>query len=448
QDCEIHVLSGRYSSFSALPAGVREIRIDSESVSLSQIKKAVDDHRLDALLPVTEALLPQTACALIGWIPDFQHRHLPEYFHAEELVQRDRYFGYLVGNCDGMIFSSDDVRNDFRTFYPAYPGLVARAHFPSSFAYDEKVLEGDPRFVLDKFHLPQAFVLVANQFWKHKNHRLVVEAVAQCRRQCPDVHVVMVGVPSDSRDPRNSHLSELFRRLSVEKLFENLTVLGEVSLADLIALMRCAVEVVQPSKFEGWNTTVEDALALGKRVACSDLATHREQVPGTFFFPLEEAAPLAVHLAGLDWSRCGWSGVEQEKASLEKERQRGALWAGELITFCRSVVEARRLSGGNRAGWVGHHPEDEIKQHPLLHIDYLQGCRETLQKRVDELTANLKTVREKSAEERRLLQEKASSASRKADALSQELWQEKSKPLRARVSDELRRRFGSPKKST
>ncbi|HVE16567.1 MAG TPA: hypothetical protein VNB29_07510, partial [Chthoniobacterales bacterium] len=46
QDCEIHVLSGRYSSFSALPAGVREIRIDSESVSLSQIKKAVDDHRL------------------------------------------------------------------------------------------------------------------------------------------------------------------------------------------------------------------------------------------------------------------------------------------------------------------------------------------------------------------------------------------------------------------
>src|SRR5882672_2635546 len=69
-DCEIHVVSGRSSSFDRLPAGVGAIRIDSETPSTLEVKKTVEAHALDVLLPVTEALLPDTPCAMVGWIPD------------------------------------------------------------------------------------------------------------------------------------------------------------------------------------------------------------------------------------------------------------------------------------------------------------------------------------------------------------------------------------------
>jgi glycosyltransferase involved in cell wall biosynthesis len=446
-DCELLVLSGRKSSFEQLPPGVGAARIDSDTPSILEIRDAVAAHGLDLLLPVTEALLPETACALVGWVPDFQHCHLPEYFNDEELRMRDRYFGYLIDNCDAMMFSSKAVLADFRSLYPGFKGQSACAHFSSGFAYEEDIAEGDPRFVIGKYGLPDGFVLVANQFWKHKNHRLVVEAVALARRANPSVHVVMVGVPSDSRDPRNTHLTELFQRLSVEKLFPSISVLGEVPFADLVALMRCALEVVQPSRFEGWNTTVEDALALGKRVACSDLATHREQATDAFFFPQDDAGPLADHFASMDWSQCAWAGSGVEQAALQAERERGRAWAAGLIDFCRVVIDARRKSGGQRAGWRDYDPATEVTRHPQLHVTHLEVANESLKKRVDSLSASLQAAKDKAAEDRKNLREKVRAANEKNENLTQELWSERARPLRARVGDELRRLFGGRSRS-
>ena len=63
--------------------------------------------------------------------------------------------------------------------------------------------------------------------------------------------------------------------------------LAQVPYADLIALLRHAALVIQPSSFEGWSTTVQDAKALGRPVACSSISLHREQAPNAvgFFGP-------------------------------------------------------------------------------------------------------------------------------------------------------------------
>ena len=54
-------------------------------------------------------------------------------------------------------------------------------------------------------------------------------------------------------------------------------MLGKVPRVDQLQLLRRAAFVVQPSSCEGWNTGVEEARALGKRVLLSDLQVHREQ---------------------------------------------------------------------------------------------------------------------------------------------------------------------------
>ena len=51
--------------------------------------------------------------------------------------------------------------------------------------------------------------------------------------------------------------------------------------------MRHSLALINPSYFEGWSTSVEEAKSLGKRVILSDIPVHREQNPlmGIYFPP-------------------------------------------------------------------------------------------------------------------------------------------------------------------
>jgi len=58
--------------------------------------------------------------------------------------------------------------------------------------------------------------------------------------------------------------------------------------------MRRAAAILQPSRFEGWSTVVEDAKTLGKPILVSDLSVHREQAPpGGVFLPVDDAESWA-----------------------------------------------------------------------------------------------------------------------------------------------------------
>jgi glycosyltransferase involved in cell wall biosynthesis len=56
--------------------------------------------------------------------------------------------------------------------------------------------------------------------------------------------------------------------------------------------MKNSLAVINPSMFEGWSTTVEEAKLFGKTVVLSDIAVHREQSPvnGIYFDPADPVA--------------------------------------------------------------------------------------------------------------------------------------------------------------
>ncbi|HLB17169.1 MAG TPA: glycosyltransferase, partial [Burkholderiales bacterium] len=81
--------------------------------------------------------------------------------------------------------------------------------------------------------------------------------------------------------------SELMSRVEHAGIASAFRCLGTLPYADLATLMRGSVALVNPSLFEGWSTTVEEAKSLGKRIVLSNLPVHREQAPvrGVFFDP-------------------------------------------------------------------------------------------------------------------------------------------------------------------
>jgi hypothetical protein len=43
--------------------------------------------------------------------------------------------------------------------------------------------------------------------------------------------------------------------------------------------MNKCVAIINPSKFEGWNTSVEQAKAINKKIILSNISSHKEQDP-------------------------------------------------------------------------------------------------------------------------------------------------------------------------
>jgi glycosyltransferase involved in cell wall biosynthesis len=64
------------------------------------------------------------------------------------------------------------------------------------------------------------------------------------------------------------------------------------------ALLRMSTALINPSCFEGWSTTVEEAKSFGVPMILSDIDVHREQTGGTArYFGINDSETLADHLS-------------------------------------------------------------------------------------------------------------------------------------------------------
>jgi glycosyltransferase involved in cell wall biosynthesis len=151
----------------------------------------------------------------------------------------------------------------------------------------------------------------------------------------------MIGLPADSRDPQNEPLSRVLQAIASAGLAKDITVLGMLSDTEAVDLMRAATLVIQPSRFEGWSTVVQESNALGRPLICSDIAIHREQAPGALgFFPCDRPELLAELLAA------HWLDLEPgpnpsaEASALRTEREFARRHGQALLRLCQEAYSA------------------------------------------------------------------------------------------------------------
>jgi glycosyltransferase involved in cell wall biosynthesis len=103
-----------------------------------------------------------------------------------------------------------------------------------------------------------------------------------------DIIVVSTGNTSDYRAP--GYFEEIKAFIKDNNLENNYKILGLIPYDDVQALAEQCHAYINPSLFEGWSTTVEEAKYRGKCIILSELKVHREQNPkhGIFFDPHDE----------------------------------------------------------------------------------------------------------------------------------------------------------------
>jgi glycosyltransferase involved in cell wall biosynthesis len=292
------------------------------------------DAGIDVLFPIVPAASP--GIPFVFWMPDFQPWRMPELFAAG---LRDKFAAHYSENgalATRIVVSSADGLRDLETFFPhlAAKGRILRfCSVPS-----DEWTRLDPATVARARDLPDRFFILPNQFSHHKNHRVVFEAVHRLRTR--DLPAVVVCTGSLYGYRGDDYFQELEAFIRERDLGDAIRIAGMLPRAEQIALLRRAIAVLQPSRFEGWSTVVEDAKTLGKPLLVSDIAVHREQAsPGATYLPVDEPEAWADAMEAA-WNR------RAPGPNLDEERRGRAALNEAMIdtgrTFARIMNEAAR----------------------------------------------------------------------------------------------------------
>ncbi len=264
----------------------------------------------------------------ISWLPDFQHIHLPEFFSQRELRKRDAAYRNVIERSQALLFSSQDARNDCNAFMPGFEHKAHVLHFVASVSSSTLP---EPSEVLAKHRIDRPFFHVPNQLWAHKNHGIIRDAlhILKSRRESP--LVICTGLKKDYRNPQ--YFPQLQKSVDDLNLTENLRFLGLIPYDEMQVLLRQSMAMINPSRFEGWSSTVEEGKSLGKRILLSDIAVHREQAPerGTFF-PVDSPEALAEQIDSV----CSSHDEEEERLASELAADK---LPGRMKEFARQYEE-------------------------------------------------------------------------------------------------------------
>ena len=271
----------------------------------------------------------------LAWIPDYQHRHLPEFFSAAERTDRDVSFSRLAERAARVILISASVKRDFAAFHPRFADK-ARVLQPIS-AIPPSVYDDDPGLLCGQYNLPAKFFYVPNQFWKHKNHITVFRAVKILKDRGMPVFVACSGHLDDYRHP--TFFSELLQEMSRLNIREQVALLGVVPRDHVFQLMRQSICVLNPSLFEGYGMTVDEARSFGKQMLISDIAPHREQnPPQAAFFNKLDSEGLALQMERIWREIAPGPNAEIEAVSRNEMPARMRNYAESFVAIVREVL--------------------------------------------------------------------------------------------------------------
>lgn len=276
----------------------------------------------------------------LPWIPDFQSQRHPEFFPPEVVAVEGQRARDWLGEGSGLIVSSQAARDDAVALFGADPARLHVMRFAPRLDGDALSSPALRDQVLARHAITRPYFFLPNQYWQHKNHSLVVAALQRLREEGHEVPLVIsTGKTLDPRMP--AYFNEFEGRVRAAGLQDDYRILGVIDRQDMLVLLANSVAVINPSRFEGWSSSVEEAKAFGKPLIVSDIPVHREQIAG---------------------------------------RQHADLFGADDLDALACLLQ-RYASG---AGAVGDHPP---RPEPALYLHFQQQCIAVLHSLVQQTTA-------------------------------------------------------------
>jgi hypothetical protein len=210
------------------------------------------------------------------WFPDFQHLHYPNNFSLLSRILKKINIIFAAEHATKIILSSIDSRKDLKKISKkAYNKSVVNS-FAFNLINKNKILSF--KKIKKKYKIKNNFFYLPNQYFVHKNHVVVLKALKELLKdkKNKDILVISTGFNNDHR--HKDYYQKIKSYIKENNLFENYLYLKIVPFEDMMSLIYHSIALINPSKFEGWSSSVEQCKSMGKKIILSNINVHKEQI--------------------------------------------------------------------------------------------------------------------------------------------------------------------------
>ena len=285
-------------------------------------------------------------------IYDLQYKTYPEFFAPEDVAHRSRTFTEAARRSTVLAAISDYSRDVAIAEGKLDPARIKTIHLHISrhslrnAARDETIL-GRLQLVAGKY-----LIYPAN-FWKHKNHEMLLTAFGIARRSglAEDIRLVCTGAPG----ARQQWLKQAAQGLGLEK---HILFPGYLANAELLALVANSAGIIFPSLYEGFGLPVIEAMATSVPVACSNV-TSLPEVAGDAAILFDPRIPdeIAQAMISLAHDRELTARLVQRgdarAASFSDSRLMAEQYWEVFQQACKMKIHSDLLLGAHADGWTG-----------------------------------------------------------------------------------------------
>lgn len=261
-------------------------------------------------------------------IHDLMHRYEPQFPEVAGFGRRYYREGHLRDLCRhsaGILVDSGVGKQQVLDSYDPDPAKVfVLPYVPPSYIFESPA----PRDFDAKYCLPAKFLFYPAEFWPHKNHIRLINAVAKAIAMGIDVRLVLSGGLKKGHSRVRSYAEEL-------GIPDHVQFVGYVPETDIVEFYRRARALFFPTFFGPTNIPPLEAFALGCPVAASGIYGMPEQVG--------DAALLFDPRSEQEMTECMirlWEDDELCRRLGSQGRQRARLWGpAGFVTALHQLVE-------------------------------------------------------------------------------------------------------------
>jgi glycosyltransferase involved in cell wall biosynthesis len=230
------------------------------------------------IYPAPTTLAFEAGTPYVMAIHDLQHRLHPEFPEVSadnQLAEREYLFRNGIRNAVMVITDSAVGKEDVLSLYDGLIDADRVAVLPFLPSVPARVDAAEGERVRRSHRLPDRYLFYPAQFWPHKNHVRIVEALGRLQRGGIEPDLVLAGSASGKiRKETFAAMLDTARDLGIEKRVHHL---GYVPSADMGPLYAEAVALVMPTFFGPTNIPILEAWGLNCAVITSDIRGVREQ---------------------------------------------------------------------------------------------------------------------------------------------------------------------------
>ncbi len=238
----------------------------------TSFERCLEKHDIDLVyfLAPTSLALYINSHNYIMTIWDLCHRDMPEFpevNYYREFENREILFAKAPKKAVAVLTDSELGRENAIRRY----NLDSTRVYNVSFMPSINIRKIDDIDVKNKYKIEGEYIYYPAQFWSHKNHVYIIDAIAALKKKGISLFAIFSGADKGNLN----YILNYAKKLDVEDLVK---YIGFAPNEEIYHLYKQSLALVMPSYFGPTNIPPLEAFSIGTPVIYSDLAGLREQV--------------------------------------------------------------------------------------------------------------------------------------------------------------------------